>query len=665
VSEPEEVILEGAHIATTYVAELWRRNRGDRGRMPGLSDLRRRLDFFVAAYCAGAPAVGVAEPPAVPHLLARVMRRIPRHLASASPHASTDGHVIRLPRSIAESSEQATLDVYLLLALGQALRAERDTSGHVPTDSVVRDLYLLSEAVAVDAAIARAAPGLRDALCAARARAREGRPASDALTPLESAVERLHRAVLDAPPDAPPPEVPVQSSAPLSLAWAGRMRAELSATGRYRGLPAVALWGRPLTERDAKPRAVAATDDEPQAAPPSGRTSTMTRRPKVREEQDDEDDEGSGMWMVPIDDREEKAEDPMGLTRPADRDDMADPAELADALSELPEARVVLSPGAPREVLASDDPPAAARRAPAGETRRIGIVYPEWDWRAAAYLHGRVIVKLSAATAGSDAWIDSALRRNGRLVRHVRRHFERLRPRRQRMGRQPDGPDVDTDAYVAAFADRLAGSSVDDRLYQERRPLRRELAIALLVDASASTDSWVAGDRRIIDVEKDALLVVAEALDALGDRYAIDAFSGEGPEQVRVSQIKRFVEPYDRVVRGRIAGLEPDRYTRLGAAIRHSSTTLSRERCRHRLLLVLSDGKPNDVDVYEGRYGIEDTRQAVFEAKLQGIRTFCITVDREAPIYLPRIFGSSMAVLRRADTLPRVLIDVVRRLIVR
>jgi nitric oxide reductase NorD protein len=221
------------------------------------------------------------------------------------------------------------------------------------------------------------------------------------------------------------------------------------------------------------------------------------------------------------------------------------------------------------------------------------------------------------------------------------------------------------DAYVTAFADRHAGRAVEDRLYQTRHPLRRELAIGLLVDASASTDSWVAGNRRIIDVEKDALLVVAEALDALGDSYAIDAFSGEGPRDVRVCGIKGFGEPWGREVARRIGAIEPDRYTRLGAAIRHGSTGLVRERCPHRLLLLLSDGKPNDVDIYEGRYGIEDARQAVAEARLQRIRTFCITVDREAPVYLPRLFGGSMTVLRRAEELPRVLVEVIRRLVCR
>ena len=113
-----------------------------------------------------------------------------------------------------------------------------------------------------------------------------------------------------------------------------------------------------------------------------------------------------------------------------------------------------------------------------------------------------------------------------------------------------------------------------------------------------------------------------------------------------------------------MAALEPDGYTRAGAAIRHASAVLAREAARHRLLLILSDGKPNDVDVYEGRYGIEDTRRAVAEAHLQGLVPFCLTVDRDAPTYLPSVFGrAGYAMLPRQEALPAVLVEVVRKLL--
>ena len=233
-----------------------------------------------------------------------------------------------------------------------------------------------------------------------------------------------------------------------------------------------------------------------------------------------------------------------------------------------------------------------------------------------------------------------------------------------RLVRQPDGSEIDLSAYVTATADSRAGATVDGRLYVAMRPARRELAVALLLDVSASTDAWVSTNHRIVDVEKEALLVVCEALDALGDRYGIFAFSGEGADDVAVLPLKSFDERRTLVVDRRIAALDSDRYTRMGAAIRHTTTSLARQSAGRRLLLILSDGKPNDVDVYEGPYGVEDTRQAVAEARRQGIAVFCLTVDREAPRYAARVFGrSGFAVLRRADALPGVVVDVLRQLV--
>lgn len=664
MAEPEEVILEGAHLATTYAAELWRRNRGDAPALPGLADIRSRLEFYVAALCPGAPPIVVAEPPAVPHLLARWMKGIPAHLVERAAHCSTDGGRIRLPRRLDRGTERETLALYRLLALQQAMRATRGTALHLPADPALRDLYLLSEAVAVDAAIARDAPGLVPLLVEERAHARAARPPEDRLTAPERRLEGWLHAVLRAPPDSPPHPLLLAPSPDHSLAWAERHRAELrEGEERYRGLPAVALWGRvhaPAAEQWADGPGA----EEEHARPAPDRTRTLERRPRVREAPEDEDDEESGFMMVPIDDREEKAEDPMGLTRPVDRDDLADPDELAESLAELEEARLVRTSGRPREVLASEDPPETRPVRPERGAARVGITYPEWDFRSGTYRPDHVVVRLTPPELAPARRTAEMERRNARLVHEVRRRFERLQPRRIRLGRQSDGPEVDLDAFVTSVADLRAGGAVEDRLYQTHRPLRRELAIALLVDVSASTDSWVSGRRRIVDVERDALLVVAEALDVLGDRYAILAFSGEGPGAVRMMHLKDYGDRYGSAVRRRIAALEPDRYTRLGAAVRHATTGLAREPARHRLLLVLSDGKPNDLDEYEGRYGVEDARQAIAEARLQHVHPFCLTVDREAPAYMPRIFGpTDFSTLRRAEMLPRVLVDAIRRLI--
>jgi nitric oxide reductase NorD protein len=259
---------------------------------------------------------------------------------------------------------------------------------------------------------------------------------------------------------------------------------------------------------------------------------------------------------------------------------------------------------------------------------------------------------------------DDGVQRHGARIRRVRREFERLRPRRQTLRRQTGGSDLDVDAWVVSTADRLAGAAPEDRLYLDERRVRRDTAVLLLVDASASTEGWVSGSRRVIDVAREALLIVAEALAALGEQHAVFAFRSEGAGRVDLLRVKRFSEPPGEAVRRRIAALEPDGYTRLGAALRHATALLSRESAQQRVLLVLSDGRPNDVDLYEGRYGLEDTRRAMTEARLQDVRPFCLTIDRQAPEYAPRVFGArGYALLRNPERLPEVLVAVLRQLL--
>jgi nitric oxide reductase NorD protein len=667
--EPEGLLTECAWRAAVAARERWWRARAspERDRLP-LTRVKRRLDLVLGALYGDAPAILPSDPPPRPTWLARVMRRVPGHLSPRVAHAATDGGSVWLPRALDVDSddEQAAITTYRLLALEQVARAVRGTPAAAPRDRLEHDLYALVEAAAVDRTLAGELGGIVHDLCAARARALRERPSLERLTALERRVERLVQAVLMASPAAPPPEMPIAATPAESRRWASATAARLrrQATA-YRGVAVVPLWGQ-IVASAAPARLDGATAEAEPATRAPIRRASLRQRPRVREAAEGEDDERPGTWMIRPDEPLEGVEDPMGLRRPADGDEDAKAADLADSLSELPEARVVRTPGRPREVLDSDA--ASVARAPASAGAgdgRTGIVYPEWDHRLAAYRERGAVVWPALAPGGSGAWVEDVLARHGALVRRVRRRFEGLRPRRRRVDRQDDGPDLDLAAYVAAFADWRAGQTVDDRLYAAARPARRDLVLALLVDVSASTDGWIAGGRRIVDVEKESLIVLLEALDALGDCHAALAFSGEGARGVRVSTVKDFAEPVGADVRRRVAALEPDGYTRTGAAIRHASALLARQPARHRLLLLLTDGKPNDVDQYPGRYGIQDTRQAVAEARLQGLVPFCLTVDREAPDYMPSILGRrGHALLRHQDLLPTVLVEVVRRLLV-
>jgi nitric oxide reductase NorD protein len=667
MSEPEDLIIDGAYMASRVARDVWRRYApAPVETVLRLADVRVRIELFLQALFEARVAVAAADTPAPVSWLGRLAGRAADGRAEVA--AGTDGVCIYLPPAIdAASGVEAAFQTYLLLAVEQGVRLARGSTAVVLgiEDPEVRDRFLLADAVAVDDWIAREAGGLVPALRAARRGALARRIGVWPRHARAYTMEAGLRDLLAHDPLQPFLGVPRCPTAADALRWAAAQPQKDRSASAYRGIAPARYWGRPQ----------AAAWTSPGAGPSDGeevgrqllkrrRVAEMRRRPRIRQAEEDEDDQGTGTWVIRADEPQESVEDPFGLQRPTDRADDADPEALGDSLAELPEARVVRTPGLAKEILRAGDQPPRTAGHPAPAPTRAGIAYPEWDFRSNTYRRPGAIVRETAPALGDPDWAESALARHGRLVRRVRTRFERLRPLRIRIGRQPDGPELDIAAYVNAAADARAGVVVEDRLYVDVRAGRRELTVALLVDVSASTDSWVSGHHRIIDVEKDALLVVCEALEALGDRHAIFAFSGEGADHVSIVPVKCFTDRAGTIVRRRIAALEADGYTRVGAAIRHATAALSGQPSERRLLLMLSDGKPNDVDAYDGPYGIEDARQAIAEARAQHVDVFCLTVDREAPHYAPRIFGrAGFAVLRRPDQLPEVLIDVLRRMI--
>ena len=690
MAEAEDVITDVARHATVYARALWRRHRPP-STVPAplrLADVARRLDLLIAAVFGRSFALRIAQPPAAPTWLGNLFlgRRFPP-LRQALP--ATDGESIWLPASFGSGEvETVAMERFRTIALQQAMRAVRGSARHGRADQplLLRELYLLLEARAADDALARLLPGLAQPLRALRAYALQRRPAPATFSPPHRPLEELVRSVLRSGPvgavDAGPPAgievgtlaLPADPAEVLEQAarLCGTFTAtETRTTGRTRLLWRD-LWLGDLRAPPVATHTESAVDDRTQADDPHGappRSVRLARRPEVRDEIEDEDDRAPGAWMVQPAQPHEQAEDPMGLQRPTDRDSSTAAEDFADALSELPEARLVAAPGRPKEVLLSDDPPAARARSAlaAIKTADAGIArYPEWDWRAGSYRDPGVTVRLLAAPVGPQQWVDDTLEQRRGMLHEIRRRFELLRARRIQLRKQLDGDDIDLQACIESHADVRAGLPMAERLYQSERRGRRDMAIMLLVDISGSTDGWIAADKRVIDVEREALLLVCIALDGMAEPYGVLAFSGEGPHGVVVRSVKRFDERYDNAVALRIAGLEPEHYTRAGAAIRHASTLLMGEPAEHRLLLLLSDGKPNDVDDYEGRYGVEDMRQAVTEARLQGISPFCLTVDRQPSSYLPVVFGPHQyALLPRPELLPLVLLDWLRRLVAR
>jgi nitric oxide reductase NorD protein len=285
------------------------------------------------------------------------------------------------------------------------------------------------------------------------------------------------------------------------------------------------------------------------------------------------------------------------------------------------------------------------------------FLYNEWDFRRQHYRKNWCAVREVNITPVYDDFVQDTLHKYSGLIKHLRKTFEAMRDEDRLLKRQVYGDGVDIDALVEALADAHDGSEMSDRLFTRMHRVERNIAVVFMVDMSGSTKGW------INEAERESLILLAETLETLGDRYAIYGFSGMARKRCEIYRIKEFDEPYNEEIRARISGIEPKDYTRMGFAIRHLSHILNEVEARTRILITLSDGKPDDYDSYRGDYGIEDTRRALLEARRDGIHPYCITIDREARDYLPHLYGpAAYTVIDEVRQLPLKVSDIYRRL---
>ena len=283
-----------------------------------------------------------------------------------------------------------------------------------------------------------------------------------------------------------------------------------------------------------------------------------------------------------------------------------------------------------------------------------GILLPEWNWKKQSLQPDYCSLQQLIASNAQECELPNTLKNT---ARKLKRQFQALTVNKQWLKGQQDGEDLDLDAWVQFVSEKSSKSESEDKgLYKVQVNQDRDLACLLLADLSLSTDAYISNQSRVIDVIRDSLLLFSEALTATNDSFALYGFSSLRRNQIRFHHIKGFQENYDNKIRGRIVAIKPGYYTRMGAAIRHASSLLAKQNKRQRLLLILTDGKPNDLDQYEGRYGIEDTRVALLEANRLGLRPFCVTIDNEANDYLPHLFGAGgYVVIRNPEDLPKEL----------
>ncbi|RAI57090.1 nitric oxide reductase activation protein NorD [Roseicella frigidaeris] len=534
--------------------------------------------------------------------------------------ARFDGATLHLPPVIDLLPDRAANGaLYEWLAAWFAVAPVPSPAG---PDPLRRDAERLRAARAQTARLLAAFPGLRPLHSDLAAALLTARPARR-LSGKEAAMEAAVRAALGDPAPLPPAAAALlDPDVPLDGFHAGR---------GYRPFLPVPLWGEVEAPAPSAARDAAGQEEGSGAAAEAG-----GRRRRARRREADQTRRRDPLLLNRFETILGLAE-MVNLARAVEDDDEAGARQAAEDLDEIGIGEHQRHAATRLRMELDLSPTRAAEGALAAAPE--SFTYPEWDHRSGRHrpAHCRVLAEPAPedATPGEDWRPDEAARRR---IRRVRRQFEALRPRRQVLHGQPDGEELDLSALVRSLADRRAGAPGSDRVHSAARSLRRDLSVLVLVDVSLSTEAWVS-DRRVLDVEREALLALVGGLDACGDEHAVLTFTSRRRDAVWLCMVKDFDERLAAAVVRRIRALRPGHYTRMGAAVRHAAYLLAQRPCSHRLLLLLTDGKPNDVDHYEGRYAIEDTRMAIREARRAGCKVFGITVDREARDYVPYLFG--------------------------
>jgi hypothetical protein len=313
--------------------------------------------------------------------------------------------------------------------------------------------------------------------------------------------------------------------------------------------------------------------------------------------------------------------------------------------------------------------------------------YDEWDYLQGSYRRRWCCIRENLVEPLESTFIDEVYENYSELIEKVKKQFQRIRPEMIQIIRGVEwGDELDLNAVIQGVVDRKAGDSPSDKIFSRKEKRLRRISTLLLLDMSASTDEKApdiegkdrsldkktdssqmldlrpAGckEKRIIDIQKESLVVLMEALEALEDEYGIYGFSGYGRQNVEFYRIKDFSESYTENLKKRINGIQPQKSTRMGTAIRHAIEKLRPVDTDQRLLILLSDGFPQDHDYGEDRrskeYALHDTTMALLEAKKEGIRPFCITVDQTGNDYLRKMCEpSSYLVIHDIHSLPEIL----------
>jgi nitric oxide reductase NorD protein len=283
--------------------------------------------------------------------------------------------------------------------------------------------------------------------------------------------------------------------------------------------------------------------------------------------------------------------------------------------------------------------------------------YPEWDYKSKTYRPDWVSLYEGLHPFGDPALIDTLLNKHRMLAKRLKQILDLLKPQQYvRLRYQEEGSELDLDVAIRSLIDYRGGATPDPRINMSHRHDGRDIAVMLLLDLSQSLNQIPDGcTQTILELSQEAVALLGWAIDHLGDEFAIAGFSSNTRHEVRYQHIKGYSEHWDDGVKARLAAMEAGYSTRMGAALRHAAHYLEARQAEKKLLLILTDGQPHDIDVDDERLLIEDTHKAVQELDQKGIYTYCINLDAHADEYVRDVFGNRFTVIDRVERLPEKL----------
>ena len=273
------------------------------------------------------------------------------------------------------------------------------------------------------------------------------------------------------------------------------------------------------------------------------------------------------------------------------------------------------------------------------ETKDYFIPYDEWDFAKRKYKENYCKVYPYSPTDTDSSYYRKTLRENASTLLGLRKMLTNVNNKLQQQRRQPQGDEFDLDALTDLFVDVHTGHTPSDKIYLSNRKKEKNLSILMLLDISLSSDGYAAGNK-VIDVEKQVSIIFGEILNEFNVDFSINCFFSKTRNHSSYITVKDFDEKWDKA-KHKIGAVAPEAYTRIGAALRHSGALLDKRSTKNKWVILISDGKPNDYDKYEGKYGINDVKQALRELNQKHINSYALAIEAQAKYYLPQMFGAN------------------------